>query len=99
MTDHYEMAENIQRAMRALDEAQAASKRLREEPNHKTLDAFRAQMTSLCDELQTLKYIFEHESTYAADGLADILSEFFSGEPSHFRRMERFEPETKTKKP
>lgn len=99
MTDHYDMAENIQRAMRALDEAHAVSQRLRNEPNHETLDAFKTQMEALCDELQTLKNIFNHESTYAADGLADILSEFFSGKPSNFRRMERFEPEKKKKKP
>ncbi len=97
MTDHYEMVEDIQRAIQALDEAHAASKRLRTEPSHETLDAFKTQMATLCDELQTLKNIFNHEGTYAADGLADVLNEFFSGEPSHFRRMKRFEPEAKDK--
>ncbi len=97
MTDRYTMVENIQRAMQALDEAHEVSERLRSEPNHETLDAFKQKMEKLGDELLQLKNIFEHETTYAADGLVDVLSEFFSGEPSQFRRMERFEPGKKKK--
>lgn len=95
MSDRLEMIENIQRALRALDDAHASSQRLRAEPSNETLDAFKQQMLHLYDELQTLKLIFNHEGTYAADGLADLFSEFAEGKPSPFRRIERFEPKAK----
>jgi len=91
MTDWESITENIQRAMQALDKAQEASERLRTQTNIETLDEFQTEMTALSDELQVLKNIFSHESTYAADGLVDVLSEFFSGEPSRFRHIARFE--------
>lgn len=98
MTDRTTMVEDIQRAMQALDEAHTVSERLRSEPNHETLDAFRQKMEKLGDELQMLKNIFGNQTLYAADELVDIFSQFFSGKPSAFRRMERFEPAEKSKK-
>lgn len=89
MTDWDLMKEYIQNAMQAVDQAHAASEKLRNHTTPEHFDEFKEQMETLCTHLRALKQALEYESAYSMDDLIDLLSEIFSGRPAAYRRTQR----------
>jgi hypothetical protein len=90
MTDWERIIGEIQRAMEALDSAHAVGENLRENPTPDTVDAFKERLSALYQELDTIKYIWEHEFDFSIDELSDVLSQMASGQPAAYRHSPRY---------
>lgn len=93
MSDLTTMAEYIHDAMQAVEEAQRASRDLKENANHETFDAFRAKMLELRERLRRLKAVLDDEEAYAMDELADALSKVYTDHRAEYRKTPRMEEE------
>jgi hypothetical protein len=89
MTDWDEIVEYIHNAMEAMDEAHAASQKLRQDANHATFDAFRQKVDELQGRLSKLKTVLDNEEAFAMDELIDALSQVYSGHGTTYRRTPR----------
>lgn len=88
MSDLTTMAENIREATEAMERAKQASEKLRQETNHVTYRAFRAEMATLTEHLIQLRTMLAHEDEMALDELADALAVAFHSHPSEYHRVE-----------
>ena len=91
MTDWDEMVQNIRNAMEALENAERASKTLREAANHGNFEVFRRRMAVLEEHLGKLKIVQNHEGAFAPDELMDALSRAFVGNGANHRRTPRMQ--------
>jgi len=88
MSDLTTMAENIREAVEVMERAQQAARKLREDTNHATYSAFRAQMETLTKHLTQLRTMLHHEDEMALDELADALAVAFHSHPSEYHHAE-----------
>ena len=93
MTDRDTMVDQIQAAIRALDEAHAASKDLRERADAERLDAFHARMKALEEHLFVMKQVLEHEDQYTMDEIAERLGRLLgnAGAQASYHRIPQLE--------
>jgi hypothetical protein len=91
MTDRELMVERIQNAIQALDRAHAAKGDLRKDINTENIEAFRAHMQDLYNELDGLKRALEHQALYGEDELINLFSQLFSGKPTPYRHVAEVE--------
>jgi hypothetical protein len=87
------MAETIREAMRAVEEAHAATVELGETTNHETFNAFKVKMTELEEHLTKLMMVLDNEEAYAMDQLMDALSRAYSDHRADYRRTPRMQEE------
>jgi hypothetical protein len=93
MSDLTMMAETIREAMQAVEEAHAATEKLRESTNHVTFDEFKGKMTELEEHLTKLMMVLDNEEAYAMDQLMDALSTAYSGHRADYRKTPRMQEE------
>ena len=91
MTDRELMVERIQNAMQSLDRTQAAKSDLRKDVNAENIEAFRAHMHELYDNLEELKSALDNQALYGEDELINLFSQFFSGKPAPYRHIAEVE--------
>lgn len=96
MSDFDTMAENIENAMRAVEEAHKASQLLREKASHDNLKAFRAKMLELENHLALMKQILEHEAEYSIDEVVDSLVHTL-GQANSYHRIPHYPLENEKK--
>lgn len=89
MSDLTLMAENIREALEAMERAQQAAHKLREETNHATYSAFRIQMETLAKHLSQLRAMLHHEDEMALDELADALAVAFHSHPAEYHHVKQ----------
>ena len=89
MSDLTTMAENIREATEAMERAQLAARKLREDTNHSTYSIFRAQMETLSKHLTQLRAMLYHEDEMALDELADALAVAFHSHPAEYHHAEQ----------
>jgi ribosomal protein L17 len=83
------IAEDILKAMEAVEEAHNATQELRENVDQIAFRSFRAKMAMLEDHLSKLKMVLDNEEAYAMDELMDALSQAYSGHRADYRRTPR----------
>jgi predicted DNA-binding protein len=83
------VAEDILKAIHAMEDAYNATQELRENTNHVTFDEFRTRMLELHDRLEKLKTVLDNEEAYVVDELADALSMANTGHRLEYRRTPR----------
>jgi F0F1-type ATP synthase membrane subunit b/b' len=96
MSDFDMMAENIENAMQAVEEAHRASARLREQANEENLKAFRAKLIELEEHLALMKQILEHEVEYSIDEVIDALVHTL-GQSESYHRIPHYALESEKK--
>ncbi len=89
MTDWDEMVEYIHHAMQAVDEANDAAQRLKEDTTHVNFDAFVEKMRQLRERQAKILLFLDDEEAYAVDDLVDALSLAFTGHRAEYRRTPR----------
>ena len=89
MTDIKDIAEYIHNAMQAVEQANEASQELRQQPTPEKLDTFKDEMETLCQHLQNLQRVLEHQEGYFVEELTDLLHQLISGEHAPYRSMPR----------
>ena len=80
------VAEDILKAMHAMEDAYHASQALREKTDPVTFDEFRARMLALQERLEKIQMCQENEEAYEIDELADALSVINAGHHAEYRR-------------
>jgi len=96
MSDFDTMAENIENAMQAVEEAHKASQQLREKANQETLKTFHAKMLELEEHLTWMKHILEHEAEYSIDEVVDSLVHTL-GQSNSYHRIPHYTLENEKK--
>ncbi len=89
MTDWDEIVEYIHHAMLAVDEANDAAQRLKEDTTHENLDAFVEKMRQLRERQAKVLMFLDNEEAFAVDELVDALSLAFTGHRADYRRTPR----------
>jgi hypothetical protein len=87
--------ENVQRAMKALDEAHAAKEKFTSNASPETYDAFKKEMGELCDHLSQLHQVLEHEGIYFEEEMIDAFKQMAHSQPLAYRRMPHLKNEEK----
>ena len=80
------VAEDILKAIHAMEDAYHATQALRENTDHSTFDEFRTRMLELHARLEKLKMVLDNEEAYAVDELADAFSMMNTGHRLEYRR-------------
>ena len=91
MTDRELMVERIQNAIQALDLSHEAKSDLHKDVNTENIEAIRAHMHDLYNELDGLKRALEHQELYGEDELINLFSQLFSGKPTPYRHVAEVE--------
>jgi len=87
------VAEDILKAIHAMEDAYHATQALRENTDPSTFDEFRTRMLELHDRLEKLKMVLDNEEAYAVDELADAFSMMNTGHRLEYRRTPHMERE------
>lgn len=87
------VAEDILKAIHAMEDAYHVTQELRENTNHATFDEFRTRMLELHDRLEKLKMVLDNEEAYLVDELADAFSLANTGHRLEYRRTPHMEKE------
>ena len=86
MTDWDQISTDIQQAMTALHDADQASKSLLEQPDQERIQTFQEKMRALYLDLKKIQYVLDHEDIFFSDGVADALSNLFTGKPAPWHK-------------
>ncbi len=87
------VAEDILKAIHAMENAYRATEELRKNTDHSTFDEFRTRMLELHDRLEKLKMVLDNEEAYLVDELADAFSIANTGHRLEYRRTPHMEKE------
>lgn len=80
------IAEQIHDAMTTLEKTQEAGDHLVENATRENFEAFRANMTELCERLRQLNLMLAHEDEMMLDELSDALGRAFNLPAPEYRR-------------
>ena len=86
MANHWEqMAEDIRRALQAVERAHAQGEALKQDPSATALKAYQQEIRALLKELKALDYILHHEVETVIEDIGDVVHEMLTGEPFPYR--------------
>jgi hypothetical protein len=89
MSDLTLIADDILNTMQTIEEAHAASEKLRQQIDPAALSALRKKMVELQDRLEKLKIVLDNEEAFAMDELVDALSLVYTDHRSTYRKTPR----------
>ncbi len=84
------MAEDIRRALQAVEQACKAGEALKSQPSAQSLRQYQKSLQLLQNTLGTLQHLLTHETTVLGDEINDLLAKLLSGEPAPYRPTPRY---------